>query len=231
MSRCLLLGVLVLLVAYTQCDTTTGPYMAIINDILFQSLNTVRNQTMILKQRVDEKMAILQIDTNKDSWGHALLRIKNFLNEEIGAIYLEVFGINLNDFNLDKTSQKHLTLILVGVSLVLSTILLRVFSLQAVFTMALAMVSIKSLYGTAASIQAALWVCGVLLLALNYALTYPIQCLMLLLTWQLAKYIVWICTPAPVSHRDVSTLENRVRSLEQRLERTEHHVRVLRAGE
>ena len=100
--------------------------MAIINDILFQSLNTVRNQTMvsiqfwytdlyfpqnivffnvsrehisdcflqILKQRVDEKMAILQIDTNKDSWGHALLRIKNFLNEEIGAIYLEVFGIN-----------------------------------------------------------------------------------------------------------------------------------------
>ena len=143
--------------------------------------------------------------------------------------------------------------------------------------------SIKSLYGTAASIQAALWACGVLLLALNYALTYPIQCLMLLLTWQLAKYIVWMCTPSPASHRkylyntistlplnlhfkhkirkiykirerktsklkllfftaspvslsfnlsgDVSTLENRVRSLEQRLERTEHHVRQLRAGE
>ena len=54
----------------------------------------------ILKQRVDEKMAILQIDTSKDSWGHALLRIKNFLNEEIGAIYLEVFGINREYFLL-----------------------------------------------------------------------------------------------------------------------------------
>ena len=50
-------------------------------------------------------------------------------------------AFTVNDFNLDKSSQKHLTLILVGVSLVLSTVLLRIFSLQAVFIMALSMVS------------------------------------------------------------------------------------------
>ena len=48
-------------------------------------------------------------------------------------------------------------------------------------------------------VYASLYILGILLVAVNYALMYPIQSMVLLVTWQLAKYVVWICTPSPAS--------------------------------
>ena len=39
-------------------------------------------------------MAKLDVSSDKDSWGHALVRIKKFCEEEIRTIYSDVFGID-----------------------------------------------------------------------------------------------------------------------------------------
>ena len=48
-------------------------------------------------------------------------------------------------------------------------------------------------------VHASLYLLGILLVAVNYALMYPVQSMVLLLTWQLAKYLVWFCSPSPAS--------------------------------
>ena len=48
----------------------------------------------ILSQRFHEKMAKFDVSSDKDSWGHALVRIKKFCEEEIRTIYSDVFGID-----------------------------------------------------------------------------------------------------------------------------------------
>ena len=65
-------------------------------------------------------------------------------------------------------------------------------------------VSVKSIYGTPAMVHASLYLLGILLVAVNYALMYPVQSMVLLLTWQLAKYIVWFCSPSPASQSKYS---------------------------
>ena len=39
-------------------------------------------------------MAKLDVSSDKDSWGHALLRIKKFCEGEIRAIYADVFDVD-----------------------------------------------------------------------------------------------------------------------------------------
>ena len=45
-------------------------------------------------------MAKLDVNSDKDSWGRALVRIKRFCDEEIKAIYSDVFGIDREFDNL-----------------------------------------------------------------------------------------------------------------------------------
>lgn len=220
-----------LVICVVQCSAGFGSAETFgdrLNNFIITSLDRFRNSTLVLSERFQEKLAKLDLGSDKDSWGHALARIKRFLDDEIRAIYSDVFDIDLQQLNISKSNQKQLVLILCGVMLLLSSFVIRIFSLWTCFTLSLLLVSIKSIYGTPAMVHAGLYLVGVFLLAVNYALMYPVQCMVLLFTWQLAKYIVWICTPAPASQSDLSALEGRLTSVEQRLARAEHLLRETR---
>ncbi|KAL5256919.1 hypothetical protein ACHWQZ_G012002 [Mnemiopsis leidyi] len=199
-----------------------------LNNLILTSFDSVRNTTLILSQRFQEKMAKLDVSSDKDSWGHALVRIKKFCEEEIRTIYSDVFGIDLNQLNITPANQKQLVLILCGILLLFSSFIIRIFSLWTIFTLSLLLVSVKSIYGTPAMVYASLYILGIVLVAVNYALMYPIQSMVLLVTWQLAKYVVWICTPGPASQSDMTEMERRLFSVEQRLERAEFQLREFR---
>ncbi|XP_063673818.1 uncharacterized protein LOC134811042 isoform X1 [Bolinopsis microptera] len=220
---------LMVVVRCTDCSLPLGDSFGdTLNSFLFTSFASVRNTTLILSQRFHEKMAKFDVSSDKDSWGHALVRIKKFCEEEIRTIYSDVFGIDLNQLKITQANQKQLVLILCGVLLLFSTFIIRIFSLWTIFTLSLLLVSVKSIYGTPAMVHASLYLLGILLVAVNYALMYPVQSMVLLLTWQLAKYLVWFCSPSPASQSDVTGIERRLISVEQRLERAEFQLREFR---
>lgn len=212
----------------SSTPTTSDSFTDNVNNFVSSSFDSVRNTTLFLSQRFQEKMAKLDVNSDKDSWGRALVRIKRFCDEEIKAIYSDVFGIDLSQLNIGQKNQKQLVLILCGVLLLFSSFFIRVFSLWTCFTLSLLLVSIKSIYGTPAMVHAALYLIGILLVAVNYALMYPVQSMVLLMTWQLAKYIVWFCTPTPATQSDLSGIEHRLISVEQRLQRAELLIREFR---
>ena len=202
--------------------------IGVLNEYLSNGFENIKATTKILKQRVQENIARLEVSSDKHSWGHTLAQIKTLIHSEIRNIYNDVFGVDVTQITINKSNQKQLTLILVACLLLLSSVVVRVFSLWTLFTMSLLLISVKTLYGTAVMLQAGLYMFGLVLLGINYCLMYPVQCLVLLLTWQLAKYLVWLCSPGNGNTVDAYDMERRLISVEQRLERMEFQIRTLR---
>eukprot|EP00116_Pleurobrachia_bachei_P008905 sb/3469167/ len=198
-------------------------------DMFATGLNSVRNSAQVLTEKFQEKIAKLELVGEQESWGSALLKIKSMADGEITAIYSDVFGIDLGNLNITPENQKQIALGLCGVFLLISTFLVRIFSLWTCFTLSLLMVCIKSVYGLPAMLHSVLYLGGILLVVVNYILQYPIQSMVLLMSWQLAKAIVWICSPSPASQSDVSEIESRLSAVEQRLQRAELALREFRS--